>query len=354
MITDRLLGEPAFKKNDQLFIDSLNEAVDLHRRGNEFFDFVFKKNEWSSLGKIEQIDQLPFLMVNLFKHYELVTGKKEDIVLTLGSSGTSGQRSQIFLDQTSLERVKSLAFNVYRDLGITSDKKYNYLCFTYDPRVANDVGTAFTDKLLTSFTDRAEVFYTFEFLNGEFVFNEEKTLEKLFEFEKSEFSTRILGFPAFLFELIDKYDLRLNLGEDSWLQTGGGWKNKKDKEIEKFAFRNLVSKRLGIPQKNIRDLFGMVEHGIPYVDDEGGRLRIPNYARVLIRDPLTLKVLPHGQKGLIQFISTYLTSFPSISLLTTDWGRVNRDEFGEYLSIEGRAGVNKNKGCALKALELMK
>lgn len=353
MKTDELINAPAFEKNDQLFLDSLNEAILVHQKGNEFFRFLLEKEDFKTLTDLENLENLPFIMVNLFKFHEIISSPKEDIVLTLGSSGTSGQRSQIFLDQCSLDRVKKLAYNVHRDLGITSEKKYNYLCFTYDPAVASDVGTAFTDELLTGFTDKAEVYYTFQFDGREFKYDEEKTLEKLKEFEASPFSTRILGFPAFLYELIIKNNLKLKLGEDSWVQTGGGWKQKEDQKIEKSAFRELVSKSLGIPISNIRDLFGMVEHGVPYVDDELGRLRIPNYARVLIRDPKNLKCLKTGEVGLVQFISTYLTSFPSISLLTTDWGRVLEDERGFYLELVGRAGTTKNKGCALKALELM-
>ena len=119
MITDDLLAEPAFKKNDELFIASLNEAIEIHRAGNQFFDFVCQKKGFEKVQSIQDLNTMPFLMVNLFKFHELITGKKENIVLTLGSSGTSGQRSQIFLDETSLRRVKNLAYNVYRDLGIT-------------------------------------------------------------------------------------------------------------------------------------------------------------------------------------------------------------------------------------------
>ncbi len=353
MKTDELINAPAFEKNDALFLDSLNEAISVHRDGCDFFKFLLEKNNFQKIESLDDLEKLPYTMVNLFKYHEIITGPKKNIVLTLGSSGTSGQRSQIFLDQCSLDRVKTLAYNVHRDLGITSQKKYNYLCFTYDPAVARDVGTAFTDELLTGFTDKAEVYYTFQFDGSEFQYDEEQTLAKLKEFEISEYSTRILGFPAFLYELIAKHNLKLNLGEDSWVQTGGGWKQKEDQKIEKSVFRELVANSLGIPKSNIRDLFGMVEHGVPYVDDEIGRLRIPNYARVLIRDPRTLACLKPGEVGLVQFISTYLTSFPSISLLTTDWGRILEDEKGFYLELIGRAGVSKNKGCALKALEMM-
>ena len=148
----------------------------------------------------------------------------------------------------------------------------------------------------------------------------------------------------------------MNFCEDSWIQTGGGWKNHVDEEIPKNDFKEYMFEQLNIPIINNRDLFGMVEHGIPYVDCEKGKLRIPNFARVYIRDPKTLKVLPIGEKGLIQFICTYNTSYPSMNILSTDFGRLHleTDDIGGYsLEILGRGGIDKHKGCALKALEMI-
>jgi phenylacetate-coenzyme A ligase PaaK-like adenylate-forming protein len=359
MKIDNLLNSNPFqfnKETEKLFFESLDECSQIHYDGCDYFKFLWDKAGICP-GDIKNEDDLvkmPFMMVNLFKTHELRTGPKEDIVLTLGSSGTGGQRSLIYLNQDSLDRVKKLAYNIHQELGMTCDKQYNYLCFTYDPEVANDLGTAFTDELLTSFTGKDEVFYTFKHDGNDFYFDEEGTVETLKRFEKSGLGTRILGFPAFLYQILDKYDLNLNLGEDSWVQTGGGWKGQADKQIPKQEFRELVSKRLGLPIENIRDLFGMVEHGIPYVDYTDGELRIPNYARVLIRDPKTLEVLPNGTKGLIQFICTYNTSYPSMSLLTTDWGiKTDTEEMGSVLTILGRAGISKNKGCAIKAAEML-
>lgn len=356
-------GDPLFhshpfefsKETSQLFIESLKENAKIHYHGCKFFKFLWDKKGLRPEDIKNEVDleKLPFIPVHLFKEHELYTGDKKDIVLTLGSSGTSGQRSQIFLNQESLDNVKTLACRIHEELGITSQKKYNYLCFTYDPHVANDLGTAFTDELLTSFTNKSEVYYTFQFDGEKFHYDQEKTLEKLREFEASPLDTRILGFPAFLYDLIIQNDLKLDLGEDSWVQTGGGWKDQAEREIEKNLFREIVSSSLGIPKENIRDLFGMVEHGIPYVDDESGKLRIPNYSRVLIRDPKSLKVLPDGEVGLIQFICSYNTSYPSMSLLTTDYGKKLGTKDDQSLVILGRAGKKKHKGCALKALDLM-
>ena len=357
--TEELLDSSPFdfsEKNKAFFLKSFIEMSQHHCDKDDYTNYIWKQKNLkpSDIEKESDLSNAPFILVNQFKENNFKSSN--DIVLTLSSSGTSGQRSVQYLDQRSLDSVKRLAFNIHRDLGITSDKKYNYLCFTYDPKSADDLGTAFTDELLTSFTKKNEVYYTFKYDEkiADFKMNEFEIVETLKRFEKSELPTRILGFPAFLYEIITKNNLQLNLGQDSWVQTGGGWKSKSDKEIPKEKFRKIISSSLGIPVKNIRDLFGMVEHGIPYVDCIEGRLRIPNYARVYIRDPETLKILPVGQPGLIQFICTYNSSYPAMNILTTDWGKLrSEDSISEFsLEILGRAGIDKNKGCALKALEM--
>ncbi len=100
----------------------------------------------------------------------------------------------------------------------------------------------------------------------------------------------------------------------------------------------------------------MVEHGIPYVDCEKGNLHIPNYARVYVRSPYDLTLRKKGERGLLHFLCSYNFSYPAPSLLTTDYGRVGTCDCklgGDILILEGRAGVSKHKGCALKALELL-
>jgi phenylacetate-coenzyme A ligase PaaK-like adenylate-forming protein len=360
---DLLLDSNPFEFTDESsakFLASLRETARKHYDGNAFFKSLWKRNNIlpEDIKTEADVIKMPMIMVNLFKEHELMSVRAEDIVLTLGSSGTGGQRSLMHLDQGSLDRVKKLAYSIHEGLGITSPKKYNYLCFTYDPNVADDLGTAFTDELLTSFTEKNDVYYAIQFnkQKNDFELNTEGVLQKLKEYAASDYPLRILGFPAFLYKILKDHDLNLQLPADSWLQTGGGWKNHADEQISKAEFRAFVEERLGIPTSNIRDMFGMVEHGIPYMDCDQGHLRIPNYSRVIIRDPKSLLPLEYGEKGLIQFICTYNTSYPAMSLLTTDWGRIHaaKDGKGDILEISGRAGTSKHKGCAIKAAEMLK
>jgi phenylacetate-coenzyme A ligase PaaK-like adenylate-forming protein len=132
----------------------------------------------------------------------------------------------------------------------------------------------------------------------------------------------------------------------------------KDQEVTKDVFKKRVEQMLGMPGENIRDLFGMVEHGIPYVDCEHGRLHVPIYARVRAVDPETLEDLGVGKAGLLQLMTPYLSSYPSISLLTTDRAIIEQNcpcgRSGKTFRILGRAGLAKHKGCAITALDLLK
>lgn len=364
MKTDLLLESDPFDFSagaKALFLESFKENALFHYEHHEFTRKLWDKFKFhpTTLKTEADLEKVPATMVHLYKEHEFHSVPKSEMALILTSSGTGGQKSQQFLSQRSLDNVKKLALNIHRSLGMASAQEYNYLCFSYDPKVANDLGTAFTDELLTSFTGKREVYYAIQWNDEkkDFVFNEEGVVEALKRFEASQLPTRILGFPAFLYEVIEKYNLQLDLGAESWLQTGGGWKGKADKEIPKLEFRKFIEERLGIPQAHQRDMFGMVEHGIPYVDCEKGNLHVPNYARVYSRSPHTQELLPKGERGLVQFMCSYNFSYPASSILASDYGRLTSCDCGidgDVLVLEGRAGVSKHKGCALKALELVK
>jgi phenylacetate-coenzyme A ligase PaaK-like adenylate-forming protein len=346
-------------ENKQLFLKSFQENALFH-----YEHHLFTQRYWdhegfhpSQLQAEEDLSRIPPTMIHLYKEHAFCSVPANEIALTLTSSGTGGQKSQQFLSHTSLENVKHLAYQIHASLGMTSEKMYNYLCFTYDPHVAKDLGTAFTDELLTQFTGKQEVTYAFEWddQKKDFVLDQDKIVATLKRYEASSLPTRILGFPAFLWDLLEGRDLHFNLGPDSWVQTGGGYKGKDQQEIPKDTFRTKVSERLTIPKDHVRDLYGLVEHGIPYVDCEQGQLHIPQYSRVFIRSPHDLSLKSKGESGLIHFLCSYNFSYPAPSLLTTDYGWIEDCpcERGETLHLKGRAGIQKHKGCALKALEKM-
>lgn len=348
---------------DQLFDAAMTEALLWHRLNCPDFSAFLDYKKFCPGVRPIPAESIPPFLVTIFKEHRLISIPEDKVKIELTSSGTGGQRSAIVLDNRSYKRILKIVDGVFGSLGLVQrDTKANYIAFTYDPKVAGSVGTAFSDKILTGLTKRGSVFYAIKWDDARqtFAFDLQATVKKLLTFAKGAPPVRILGFPAYLWEVCQelvRQDRRLELGENAFIITGGGWKIHKDREIPKDDFKAEVAAVLGLPAANIRDTFGMVEHGIPYVDCECSRLHVPVYARARVVDPETLQALPTGTPGLLHLMTPYLTSYPSISLLTTDRAVIETDcpcgRPGNTLRILGRAGLAKHKGCAITALEYL-
>ena len=351
-------------KDDKLFLSSMKEAFAYHYLGSPQLRALCQETNFFpwSLRRSEQLCDIPYFFVTALKYYSVSSVPEDEIVLTLHSSGTTGQTSKIVLDRTSLRRIRRIVHHIYEDLAMRDRRRTNYLCFTYDPEVAGDVGTAYSDKLLTSLTKVEDVFYAIEWdpASNDWRLDTQRVQEALERFEASGRPFRLLGFPAHTWDVLNEIVARrgtpFRFGPLSYVITGGGWKGYDGRAIPKAQFREGVASTLGIPRANVRDLYGMVEHGVPYCECEKHVMHIPRYSRVFARDPVTLEKLPHGQSGLLQFVTSYHHSYPAISLLTTDYGytleqcRCGRSS--PVLVLQGRAGLTKHKGCAISALKV--
>jgi len=366
---DALLERAAFDYGadlDGLFAEAMREAFSIHFRGCPEFRAYASLRGFpdASVPDDFELEALPFIFVNVFKSRDMITGSRDAVVLELTSSGTGGRRSRNFLDQISLDRVKTIARNVYDGLDMVApEQKVNYVFFSYDPRVAKDLGTAFTDELLQSFTDVGEAYYSIRWDEklADFRFDLDGTIEAIECMARLGQPLRFLGFPAFLHKILLERRRRgmpaLELGNSSWALTGGGWKTHEGEAIARDEFARQCENELGFPAGNVRDLFGMVEHGVPYVQCELGSFHVPVYGRLIIRHPLTLEPLPDGEVGLMQLMTPYFTSYPAISILTSDLAKrmppCPCGRKGPTLEIVGRGGVTKHKGCAIQAVETL-
>lgn len=367
--TGRLIETAPFdytRESAGLFRAAMKEAVSRHIRGCPAFRGICSAEGFrpDSIRREADIKRIPFIFVSAFKERFLSSAPENRIELELTSSGTTGQKSRILLDSTSLLRVRRIAWQVFSALGMADlSSACDYLCFTYDPEVAKNLGTAWTDKLLTRFTKTGELYWAFKWNRDkkEFHFDINAAVEVLEKYEKKGRPVRLVGFPAFALRLVREFEKKhgrsARLNPESRVITGGGWKTEQDKAVEKAVMRAQIAEGLGIPPGHMRDLFGMVEHGVPYVDCELGNFHVPVYSRVIARDPATLKPLANGKTGLLQFMTPYLTSYPSISLLSSDFGRVEEKCAcglkGPIMHVTGRAGVKKLKGCAIAASTML-
>lgn len=369
---DRLFRQHAFDRDgwEPMFVAAMQETYDYHfAHSSEFRGHVaLAPDAPSQLTTLADIEQIPWIFVQSFKEAELISVPREEIILTLTSSGTAGSKTQTFIDQTSLHRLRTAAYEGYRGLGIirqnnVMDPPCNYLMFTYDIERAPNLGTAWTDVEIAKLTPSAERVFLIrsDTPDGELKFDLEYAIATYERFVKSGLPVRVLGFPAFIYQTFDEINKRqlaklpVDAAANSWVLTGGGWKNHHGEIIPKRQFAQFMEATTGIRAQNVRDLFGMAEHGVGYVDCEEGWLHVPVYAHAVTRDPMTLKIQVPGIPGMLQLFSPLLKSYPSLSLLTIDEVVLHDSpcpcgRSGMRLEHTGRLGLKHYEGCAIRAL----
>ena len=191
---------------------------------------------------------------------------------------------------------------VVSQLGFVGSEPANCLVFAHRPQETGDLRIVQGLARLAAFAPQAEVFYAVERMsNGRMVLHAQSALAKLRSYVQSGLPVRVAGLPAFINEMMLLLEVQgpLALPPGSWVFTGGGWKKQESRSVSPALFRTKLATLLGLSPENIRDRFGMSEHGIVYLHCPRHRFHIPAYARVMARDPVTLNVLPPGQVGLL-------------------------------------------------------
>ncbi len=365
---DRLFAEADALRDDavadQLFLAAVQEVFTHHYAASEVYRNLCDDAGFTpeSLRSMDDLAQLPWLMVNVFKWYHLTSVPEEQIVKTFTSSGTTGQKSHIAWDQASFDRQTAMRANIIRSYGLVCESEVNYLCFTYAPEIAGGKGAPYAHNMYTSFAPAADKYFAIHpDWEGKEFFSAEQCVEQLKQFAASGLPLRVVGFPAFAWRTLQymvKQDIHLSFPQDSLIIFAGGWKAMADEAIPQDVFAEYVEQYLGVPRSRIRDIYGFVEHGVPYVTCEAGHFHLPIYSRAFARKPGTLEVLPYGERGLLHVISPYNTAQPNMSVLATDYVAINSGcpcgRKSHYIQLLGRAGVQKHQGCALSAAELLK
>ena len=105
------------KKNNLSFFfkKQINLLTKYHFEHSSKYRKILKHLNYKS--KITEIKNLPFIPVNLFKFYDMISVKKEKIIKTLMSSGTSGSApSKIFLDKNNAINQVRVLLNIVKTI----------------------------------------------------------------------------------------------------------------------------------------------------------------------------------------------------------------------------------------------
>jgi phenylacetate-coenzyme A ligase PaaK-like adenylate-forming protein len=290
--------------------------------------------------------------------------KRDEIEVHATSSGTQGQRSQIFLDSDSIRLGTKMAIKALKYHKFISLIPTNYIILGYEPKDGNDMGNVKVALGMTRFAPAKEKVFALRALGDSYEIDYFGILSALNRFNRQPFPVRILGFPSYLFMLLkmvkDSGMKPLKLNKRSLVLTGGGWKKFDDISIDKNELYGMVEEFLGIPAENCRDFYSAVEHSVAYPECKNHHMHVPIWSRVIIRDVNTLEPLGFNQPGFLSFVSPLVSSVPISSIIMGDLA-ILRDgrECGcgistPYFEVLGRAGTSKVRSCAVAASEYMK
>lgn len=354
------------KGSETLFLEAMRESINHHRTHCEFYDKLLKDRNFSSeqIKSIEDCGKIPTITSEFFKHHEVLSVKKEEIEIHATSSGTQGQKSQIFLDSASIKLGTKMAIKAIKHHGLISIIPTNYLILGYEPKEGNDMGNVKIALGMTRFAPVKEKVFALRAIGNGYEIDYFGIIDAFKRFNRQKLPVRILGFPSYLYMLLkmmkDSGMKPLKLNKRSVVLTGGGWKKFGDMAIDKNELYSMVEEFLGIPAKNCRDFYSAVEHSVAYPECEKHHMHVPIWSRVIIRDVKTLEPLGFNQPGFLNFVSPLVSSVPISSILMGDMA-VLRDgkKCGcgietPYFEVLGRAGTANVRSCAVAASEYMK
>ena len=353
------------KGSEKLFIDAMKESIEHHQTHCKFYnELLLNRNfDIKNIREISDLASIPAIPADFFKYHKVLSVDSSNIEIHATSSGTLGQKSQIFLDKSSLKLGTKMIMKAMKYHKFISIIPTNYLLLGYEPKEGNDMGNVKVLLGMTRFAPAKEKVFALRTVGDNYQIDYFGIQSALKRFERQRLPVRIFGFPSYLYRMLkmikDSNIKPLKLNKNSLVFTGGGWKKYNDQKINKLELYKMVQELLGIPVENCRDFYSAVEHSVAYPECKNHHMHVPIWSRVVIRDVKTLEPVGYDKQGFLNFISPLVSSMPISSIIMGDMA-VLRDGKNcgcgittPYFEITGRAGTSKNKSCAIAASELM-
>jgi hypothetical protein len=289
---------------------------------------------------------LPYLPVRSFKELELRSIPEDAVAKVLTSSGTTGQAvSRIFLDSDNATLQQKALASIMR--SVLGDQRLPMLI----------VDTPSILKNRATFSARgAGVLGMMTFGRAHtWLLNDDMELDRsaLRDFLATYGSEKFLIF-GFTFMAWQYLCQELAPGDfdmsNGILVHSGGWKKLESEAVSPEIFNETWKTRTGLT--HTRNFYGMVEQiGSIFVEGDDGWLYCPNFADVIIRNPIDWSVQKPGLPGVIEVISALPSSYPGHVLLTEDMGIAEPESDsatwkGTRFKVLGRLPKAELRGCS--------
>lgn len=355
MAFEELLQIPPYSldkaEKEKLLTDRLVELTEYHKQNCPEYADILNTVSYGE-REISSYKDLPFLPVRLFKELSLKSVPQDEVVKTMTSSGTSGQRvSKIYLNRVTASNQQKAMVKIVNEFTGSSRM----------PMVIVDCPSVVKDRNM--FSARGAGILGFSIFGAKKVYalndDMELDVEGLEAFLEQHRGQKILlfGFTFMVWQYFYKELVRLK-GEgkafdlsNGILIHGGGWKKLAGEAVSPEEFHDSLQAVCGLAR--IHDYYGMVEQtGCIYMECECGHLHASIFSDVIARRPEDFSECETGERGILQVVSTIPESYPGHSLLTEDEGVILGEDDcpcgrkGKYFRIFGRLKNAEIRGCS--------
>ena len=340
-------GVPQVEK-EKIFLKTFSELTEYHKKNCQPYAELIDRLNFQT-DSVKSLEDFPALPVRLFKELELVSVPKENIVKTMTSSGTSGQRvSKIFLDkETSLNQQKTLAKIV---TSLTGSSRM--------PMIIIDCPSVLKNRAMFSARGAGILGFSIFGRKNIYALDDEMNLQidKVTEFLQENQGKKIFlfGFTfmvwQYFFKVLRDKNIKLDLS-NAVLIHGGGWKKMQEQSLTPQEFRTELKNICGITE--VFNYYGMVEQtGSIFIECEHGHLHTSIFSEIITRRGEDFSACDIGEIGIIELMSVLPTSYPGHIILTEDEGRIlgvddcHCGRKGKYFEILGRIKQAEVRGCS--------
>ena len=325
---------------DSKQIFSIQSEKDFQNVALEVFRYQAQENEVYKnflnflnvdYSTVKHTNEIPFLPIQFFKKFELISGNRE-VEKIFTSSGTTGMATKkqlvtgLSLYHYSLEKCFEQFY------GPLSD----YTIFALLPSYLERTGSSLIDMveywIEKSGSDKS----------GFYLYNHDELYENLIAHEKTGKKAILIGVSFALLDFVENY--KMNLQHTIVMETGG-MKGRK-KEITREELHSILKNGFGTNE--IHSEYGMTELLSQGYSRGDLTFKSPNWMRILIReteDPF--QYVEEGKTGGVNVID--LANYNSISFIATDdlGKKITHNQF----EILGRFDHSDVRGCNLMVIE---
>jgi phenylacetate-coenzyme A ligase PaaK-like adenylate-forming protein len=306
-----------------------NKAIELFRQQYQYIEVYhdFIDHLGINPAKVDTIDNIPFLPVELFKYHKILDKRYSEKII-FSSSGTTGMtQSKHYLPDPNLYETSFVkTFEMF--YGPVNDYCILALLPSYLEREGSSL-VYMMDRLIKLSRHKESGFY---------LQDTDKLMLKIRKLTGGKKKILLMGVSFALQELAEKY--QEDLGEVIIMETGG-MKGRR-KEITRQELHEAIKKSFNV--ESVHSEYGMTELMSQAYSKGEGFFHFPSWMKIIIRDSHDpFDILPAGKSGVINIIdlaNVYSCAF----LATSDLGKSHKDGSFEVL---GRMDSSDIRGCNL-------